>query len=191
ITVPVTSATAESLYIYDVDATDPDVGDVLTYSLTTAPAGMTIDPTTGLIEWTPTSEQAGDNSVTVSVTDGVASDSQTFSVSVQAASANTVTVAAIEMRSKVAGRNYFAQAFVTVYDQDSNPIAGAVVSGEWDLPDNTTISVTSAGTAGDGQVTVDSPKQSTAGTFTFRVTNVALSGYTYTPGVTQNSVSVP
>ncbi|MBE0534753.1 MAG: tandem-95 repeat protein, partial [Phycisphaerae bacterium] len=40
ITVPVTSATAESLYIYDVDATDPDVGDVLTYSLTTAPAGM-------------------------------------------------------------------------------------------------------------------------------------------------------
>jgi len=42
-------------YAYDVDATDPDAGDVLTYSLTTAPAGMSVNPTSGLIAWTPTS----------------------------------------------------------------------------------------------------------------------------------------
>ena len=51
---PVTSATAKAAYSYDVDATDPDLGDTLAYSLTVAPAGMTINATTGLISWTPT-----------------------------------------------------------------------------------------------------------------------------------------
>ncbi|MCI0655161.1 MAG: Ig domain-containing protein [Methylococcaceae bacterium] len=50
---PVTSASVGQPYSYDVDATDPDAGDVLTYTLTTAPAGMTIDSVTGLIDWTP------------------------------------------------------------------------------------------------------------------------------------------
>src|SRR5205807_8426300 len=66
---PVTSATVGQPYSYDVDATDPDVGDTLTFSLTTAPAGMTIDPTTGLIQWTPTAAQSGDHAVVVRVQD--------------------------------------------------------------------------------------------------------------------------
>src|SRR5262249_38868308 len=40
-------------YIYDADAADAD-GDRLTYSLTQAPASMSIDPATGQINWTPT-----------------------------------------------------------------------------------------------------------------------------------------
>ena len=40
---PVTTATEDAAYSYDVHATDPDVGDTLTYSLTTAPTGMTIN----------------------------------------------------------------------------------------------------------------------------------------------------
>jgi hypothetical protein len=39
-----------SVYTYQVTATDPD-GDQLTYSLVTAPGGMTINPSTGLIRW--------------------------------------------------------------------------------------------------------------------------------------------
>src|SRR5262249_21145636 len=39
-------------YTYQVVAHDAD-NDPLTYSLTTAPAGMTIDPSVGLIGWTP------------------------------------------------------------------------------------------------------------------------------------------
>ena len=42
-----------------MNATDPDAGDTLTYSLTTAPTGMTINATTGLISWTPTKAQVG------------------------------------------------------------------------------------------------------------------------------------
>ncbi len=63
--MPVTTATADILYSYDVDAIDPDVGDRLTYSLTTKPANMTINPATGLIMWQPTSDQGGTNEVVV------------------------------------------------------------------------------------------------------------------------------
>jgi len=56
---PVTGATAGQPYAYDVEATDPDAGDVLTYSLVAAPQGLTIDAATGLIAWTPTEAQAG------------------------------------------------------------------------------------------------------------------------------------
>jgi hypothetical protein len=62
----ITTATVEVAYTYDVDATDPD-GDTLTYSLTTKPAGMTINPSTGLINWTPTA--TGDYNVTIEVAD--------------------------------------------------------------------------------------------------------------------------
>ena len=50
---PVTSATVGVAYSYDVNASDAN-GDTLSYSLTQAPAGMTINASTGLIAWTPT-----------------------------------------------------------------------------------------------------------------------------------------
>ena len=67
--LPVTTAAVTQNYGYDVDATDPDVGDPLTFSLTTAPAGMTIAPASGLITWTPTENQAGPQLVGVRVQD--------------------------------------------------------------------------------------------------------------------------
>lgn len=48
-------------YVYDASATDPDLGDLLTYSLANAPAGMNIEPLTGRIGWTPTLGQVGHN----------------------------------------------------------------------------------------------------------------------------------
>jgi RHS repeat-associated protein len=66
---PVTSAATGILYIYGVGATDPDAGDVLTFSLPTAPAGMTIDPSTGVVQWTPTAAQLGMQNVIVKVHD--------------------------------------------------------------------------------------------------------------------------
>lgn len=85
---PVTSATAGEAYAYDVNASDPDVGDSLTFSLETTFAGMAIDAGSGLISWTPTDDQVGDNVVTVLVTDNgspVASDTQSFTITVSAA----------------------------------------------------------------------------------------------------------
>ncbi len=69
VTVPGTVATVAAPYAYDVDATDPDAGDTLTYSLTAAPANMSINPSTGLINWSPTPVQVGSQPVTVRVTD--------------------------------------------------------------------------------------------------------------------------
>ena len=44
---PVTVAVEDEAYAYEVDAFDPDAGDVLTFSLTAAPAGMAIDAARG------------------------------------------------------------------------------------------------------------------------------------------------
>ena len=57
------------VYSYQVMATDPD-GDTLTYSLKTAPAGMTVNPTTGQISWNVPPDFKGKASFGVSVTDG-------------------------------------------------------------------------------------------------------------------------
>jgi len=77
---PVTTATVGVTYVYDVNATDPD-GDTLTYSLTTKPPGMVINPANGLISWIPTSVQTGYNWVViVSVSDGDLSDFQGFNI---------------------------------------------------------------------------------------------------------------
>ena len=79
---PITSATVGLLYAYDVNATDPD-GDILTYSfysIYTAPNGMTINSTTGVISWTPTSIQIGNTLVMVKVSDGTLSATQSFTI---------------------------------------------------------------------------------------------------------------
>ena len=80
---PVTTAVEGQLYQYDVDAEDPELGD-LNYSLAVAPTGMTINATTGLIEWTPA--VAGDFPVTVVVRDtGMATATQSFTIVVEPA----------------------------------------------------------------------------------------------------------
>ncbi|MBI5657568.1 MAG: putative Ig domain-containing protein, partial [Geobacter sp.] len=79
--VPVLEVAAGSTYNYDVDATDPN-GDALTYSLLSAPAGMVIDPNTGVITWTPPvgQPQTG-NDVTVQASDPAGhTDTQSFSI---------------------------------------------------------------------------------------------------------------
>ncbi len=57
-------------YTYDVNATDIDVSDVITYSLVSAPAGMNIDGASGIISgWTPGNGDVGDHIITVRATD--------------------------------------------------------------------------------------------------------------------------
>lgn len=97
---PPTTATEGSLYSYAVIASDAD-GDALSYALDVAPTGMMIDVSSGLITWTPGSNQAGSHSVTVRVTDvNGQSATQAFSVSVAnlnqapAATSNTYSMTA-------------------------------------------------------------------------------------------------
>ena len=66
-------------------AADADIpSNLLTFSLVSAPAGMTIDSTTGVVTWTPpVSQQSTTNLVTVRVTDNgqpPLSDTRSFTV---------------------------------------------------------------------------------------------------------------
>jgi FtsP/CotA-like multicopper oxidase with cupredoxin domain len=77
---PVTTASRNVAYTYAVIATDPNTGDVLTYSLDAFPAGMTISPV-GVITWLP--QVLGNYAVTIKVTDQIgAFTTQSYSLAV-------------------------------------------------------------------------------------------------------------
>ncbi len=81
---PVTTATEEVEYGYQVTATDIDGENVFTFSLDEAPFGMEIDPSTGWIFWFPDNASTFmTNPVTVRVKDkGGASATQSFAITV-------------------------------------------------------------------------------------------------------------
>lgn len=69
-------------FSYTVEAVDPD-GDPLDFTLRGAPAGMTIEPATGLIIWEYGPGDAGDYTVTIIVSDSEGAESAqmlTFSI---------------------------------------------------------------------------------------------------------------
>jgi hypothetical protein len=69
---PIRLAKVDSLYQYQVEATDPDPGDVLTFSLTAAPPFLGItaqSDTTALISGTPTINDTGQYNISVRVED--------------------------------------------------------------------------------------------------------------------------
>ena len=75
---PITTGTVDNVYTYDVSASGYPYP---TYSLTTPPALMAIDPATGVISWTPTA--SGDYDITVNASNGVTPDAaQTFTIHV-------------------------------------------------------------------------------------------------------------
>jgi glucose/arabinose dehydrogenase len=77
-TSPVTSAVDDAAYTYDVNANGNPAP---TFSLTTAPAGMSIDPTTGVINWLPTNP--GSYNVVVQASNGVQPNAtQSFTITV-------------------------------------------------------------------------------------------------------------
>lgn len=69
VSTPALIAVEDEKYIYDVDATDIDIGDTLTYGLDNYPDGMVIDSESGIITWTPTNDQVGASPLTANVID--------------------------------------------------------------------------------------------------------------------------
>lgn len=81
------SATVGSALTFTASATDPDAGQTRTFSLVGAPAGASINATSGAFTWTPTAAQVGSPSLTVRVTDNgspAMSDEETITVTVTA-----------------------------------------------------------------------------------------------------------
>ncbi|MFC2083650.1 LamG-like jellyroll fold domain-containing protein [Bacteroidota bacterium] len=69
ISTPVYSTTQNEFYEYDVEAQDVDKNDILTFSLITSPAFLSIDDETGTITGIPYEEDVGIHNVTVKVED--------------------------------------------------------------------------------------------------------------------------
>ncbi|WP_292433361.1 RHS repeat-associated core domain-containing protein [Methylobacter sp.] len=126
---PILAATVGSLYSYDVNADDPD-NDTLSYSLSSYPSGMTINPQSGLISWTPAADQTGAQPVNVTVTDGKGgSDSQSFIVTV--APSGLITVPDLVNLSRTAAETALVNAKLSVGTSSfiNNPaIPGSVIS---------------------------------------------------------------
>lgn len=77
---PTSSVVTEQQYSYQFDASDPD-GDALTITLDKAPVGMLID-SQNLVTWTPTQAQLGSHPVEITITDGLYTGKQSFTVTV-------------------------------------------------------------------------------------------------------------
>jgi hypothetical protein len=94
LTVPGDQTTAElSLLSVSASATDPNIPpSVLTFGLDSAPAGMAIDPASGLITWTPSEAQGPSVSVVVVRVTNSAGLSVTQSFTVVVNELNTVPV---------------------------------------------------------------------------------------------------
>jgi RHS repeat-associated protein len=120
---PTFQAPPDLLYSYQVDASDPN-NDTLTYSLPTAPAGMTIDAATGLIQWTPTTAEIGSHSVTLQVADATFWVTQSYTVIVRDNAAPVIQ--AIADTSRVAGKRL--QLAVTATDPDADPLTYALTT---------------------------------------------------------------
>ncbi|MCA9597425.1 MAG: phosphodiester glycosidase family protein [Myxococcales bacterium] len=82
-TTPVAAASVGSPWSYDADAIDLDVHDVLSFSLTDSPAGMSVDAVTGEVSFTPDAATPQTVNVVLTVSDDQgASTDQSFVLSV-------------------------------------------------------------------------------------------------------------
>jgi hypothetical protein len=88
-TIPPTAGAVGQLYRHQAAATDPD-GDPVHYTLVSGPAGMVVDPVSGLVVWMPSTDEVGSQPVVLQARDSTGSTQQTFNVSVAPAGAGLV-----------------------------------------------------------------------------------------------------
>ena len=155
---PVTTAKEGVAYTYDVEATDPN-GDTLTYSLTTSPAGMTINSATGVINWTPTI--ADSYEVTVEVSDGSKSDTQSFTIIVDVTLLTYIVVDPASTSIAI-GSSETISSVTAHYDNGTS--AGIALSACTYVSNNTYVTVT------NGKINVLSTCTATTATITVSYT---------------------
>ena len=118
-------------YTKTLTAVDPDAGDVLTFSLVSGPAGMTL--TGSQLTWTPTAAQLGNWPVQVKVTDRAgASDSGKFHVGIP-------LVQAIDDHYEVKIGQTLTVAAPGILGNDVDPLPTAMVATKLTDPDKGTL----------------------------------------------------
>ena len=82
---PVVDATEDAAYTYNITATDPDPGSTLTITAPTLPAWLTFTDNgdgTATLSGTPDNAEVGPHDVSLQVSDGIASSTQDFTITV-------------------------------------------------------------------------------------------------------------
>ncbi len=126
ITIPAAAVRANAGSPYNIDLSSAAEGNGGRYALTTAPAGLTINPTTGVLSWTPTAAQIGSQAVTVQLTNSAGNvQSESFNVNVAAAAVAGVDLVLVDsagnpVTSVDVGDRFTLQFFGT----DERPLAG-------------------------------------------------------------------
>jgi hypothetical protein len=156
----VTTATEGALYIYGVEATDPE-GDTLTYSLTAGPTGMTINSSTGVINWTPTEVQIGEHEVEIEVSDQYRSTSQSFTITVSETILTSIAVLPTTMTINKGGSQTITS--VTAY-YDNGTSANIALSSCIYESNQANVTVT------NGKISVSTTCAATAATITVSYT---------------------
>jgi len=176
------ACTVGQTYSYQVTAYDPE-GNDLSYSLTSAPAGMSIAES-GLISWTAAT---GANSVTVSVSNGTKSQTQGFTIPVS--DYHPLAITSSPNTSAVNGASYTYQ--VTVTNVDNYPLSYSLTTAPAGMtisPGGTVNWVPSSAQSGDAQVTVQVSDRSSAApvtqTYTLTVSQYNVPGITAIPSQT-------
>ncbi|MGE0625789.1 MAG: PilC/PilY family type IV pilus protein [Pseudomonadales bacterium] len=123
------SASEDVLLSFTVTATDADLpANGLTYSLDSGPAGATINPSSGLFEWTPGESDGGTSpTATVRVTDdgaGLLSGTATFTINV----AETNTAPAVDFIADQAASEGTLLSFTVTASDTDNPANGLTFS---------------------------------------------------------------
>jgi hypothetical protein len=176
--------TLPSTTLVSVLASDPDNGPaplMYTWSLSSGPVGGMVsfapNGTTGSNSSTASFSMAGSYVLRATVSDGTASVTTDVTVTVNPAPPpNLLHVAGIAMSVAKVGNGKTATARVSIANSSGAPVNGATVTGSWSGLTNGSASGT---TGTNGMVALTSAKSRQTGTFTFTITNVVASGYTY------------
>ena len=139
---------------------------------------------------------AGTYTVNLTVTDtGGLTDTDTTMVTITEIPADTMHIDSIEMsKTTIRSRGWYTYATttVTIVDGAGDPVDGATVSGSWS---GLTTDTDSETTGAEGHATLNSDQvKNAAGTFTFTVDAVSLTGWTYDQAAnaeTSDSITVP
>lgn len=123
-------------FIYQVAAQDAE-GDPLSFRLASGPEGLTIDPASGRIDWTPQAGQVGGHDVVVEVDDGrggLASHAFRLTVAVDAPNVDPIIVSSPRTQAWL-GR-VFAD-LVVAEDANGDPLTYTLVRGPEGMTINT------------------------------------------------------
>ncbi len=120
-----------------INATDPNLGDQLRFTLTEGPEGMEIDTYTGVITWTPTPDQLGVHNVTVVVTDGQVNVTVTFQVEVERTPREFTLKVTEPREGETISGVFYVKGSATVTPGEVEKVEVRVDGGEWKVANGT------------------------------------------------------